>query len=45
VVIDPYGVQIARCEDGEQIEATVDIDMQVLEAFREKFPVLNDADV
>ena len=45
MVIDPYGVQIARCEDGEQMEATVDIDMQVLEAFREKFPVLNDADV
>ncbi len=44
VVIDPYGKVIASCEDGVECEATVEIDMNALEAFRKKFPVLNDAD-
>ena len=44
VVIDPYGKTIAACADNTECEATAEIDMQALEAFREKFPVLKDAD-
>ena len=43
-VIDPYGKIIAQCADGAEAVATADIDMTVLNAFRQKFPVLNDAD-
>lgn len=43
-VINPYGQTIAECEDNKACEAVVDIDMSELEAFRQKFPVLNDAD-
>ena len=43
-VIDPYGKVIAECEDSKETEATAEVDMNVLEAFRAKFPVLNDAD-
>lgn len=45
VVIDPYGRRIAECALGEECEATVEIDMEALNAFRKKFPVLNDADI
>jgi predicted amidohydrolase len=45
VVIDPYGRRIASCEDNTEMEASADIDMEALEAFREKFPVLRDADI
>jgi len=44
VVIDPYGKTIAACTKGEECEASAIIDMEALEAFRKKFPVLNDAD-
>ena len=44
-VIDPYGKQIATCTDGVEGEATAEVDMAALEAFREKFPVLRDADI
>jgi predicted amidohydrolase len=44
VIIDPYGKTIAACATGEECEASAEVDMQSLEAFREKFPVLNDAD-
>ena len=43
-VIDPYGKIIASCEDGREMEVTAEVDMDVLEAFRDRFPVLNDAD-
>lgn len=43
-VISPYGKVVAACEDGKPCEATADIDMSELEAFRKKFPVLTDAD-
>jgi predicted amidohydrolase len=43
-VIDPYGKIIAACEDGAESVAVADVDMDILEAFRQKFPVLNDAD-
>ena len=45
VVIDPYGRAITECASGEECEATAEIDMEALEAFREKFPVLKDADI
>ena len=45
VIIDPYGKAIATCADNIECEATAEIDMQALEAFREKFPVLKDADI
>lgn len=44
VVIDPYGKTIASCPRGEECEAMAEVDMEKLAAFREKFPVLNDAD-
>ena len=45
VIIDPYGVKIAECEISQECEATAEIDMVALEAFRKKFPVLLDADI
>ena len=45
MVVDPYGKVIAWCEDGVQMIAQADVDMDMLEAFRAKFPVLNDADL
>lgn len=43
-IIDPYGKVIAECEDGKEMVSCAETDMDVLQAFREKFPVLNDAD-
>ncbi len=45
VVIDPYGQTIAACEHGQESTAGAEIDMEMLEAFRQKFPVLSDADL
>lgn len=44
VIISPYGKEIATCEELTECSAQADIDMEQLEAFRKKFPVLNDAD-
>lgn len=44
VVLDAYGDTIAECEKGKECAATAEIDLSSLEAFRKKFPVLNDAD-
>jgi len=44
VLIDPYGNTIAACTPGKECMATGEIDMDILEAFRKKFPVLGDAD-
>lgn len=43
-IIDPYGKTMAAVPDFEDGFAEVEIDMEALEAFRQKFPVLNDAD-
>lgn len=43
-IIDAYGRTIAECEDDKEASATADIDIEKLNAFRKKFPVLNDAD-
>lgn len=45
MVIDPYGKVMTICEDGVEMSASAEIDMDLLEAFRMKFPVLNDSDV
>ena len=45
VIIDPNGRTIASCADNTECEATAEVDMVALEAFREKFPVLKDADI
>lgn len=45
MVIDPYGKIVASCEDGKECPASAEIDIPALEAFRNKFPVLNDSDV
>ena len=44
VIIDPYGKTLAACTVNEECEASAEVDMEALEAFRKKFPVLNDAD-
>ena len=43
-VINPYGKTIAVCEDYKVCGVEAVIDMDVLEDFRKKFPVLTDAD-
>lgn len=43
-LIDPYGKETALCADGMEEVVVADIDMSVLEAFRRKFPVLDDED-
>ena len=43
-IINPYGRHMAICADNCECEVSAEIDMEALEAFREKFPVLKDAD-
>ena len=43
-IIDPYGRTVAELFDFQETTAIAEIDMNELEAFRKKFPVLNDAD-
>ena len=44
VVLDAYGHTVASCPAGSQATAIVELDMARLDLFRQKFPVLNDAD-
>ena len=41
---NPFGQQLVRCEDGQACTATGTVFMGMLEDFRRKFPVLEDAD-
>lgn len=43
-IADPYGNAVAQCESGTEGFCSVDMDMEELARFREKFPVLRDAD-
>lgn len=45
MVIDAYGKVIADCGTDRACCKTVELDMDRLNAFRKKFPVLNDADM
>lgn len=42
--IDAYGRVVARCDDNVSCGVTFEVDMERLARFRQKFPVLNDAD-
>ena len=44
VLLDPYGTAIASCTDSMEEVAEGDVDMNVLTEYREKFPVLDDAE-
>lgn len=44
MLIDPFGKVIAECADGMESVAVAEISMEELAAFRQKFPVLDDAD-
>lgn len=44
VILDPYGEVLASCPLGQETETSVEMNMELLEQFRQKFPVLNDAD-
>lgn len=43
-LIDAYGNTIAACEDSKAEAVTVELDVEKLKQFREKFPVLLDSD-
>lgn len=43
-IIDPYGKPLAECADGKAEMVSAELDMELLNNFREKFPVLGDAD-
>lgn len=43
-IIDPYGKTISECINNKESASSAYIDMEALEVFREKFPVLDDAD-
>ena len=45
VIINAYGQTIAQCESGRVGTASAELDMENLHRFRQKFPVLEDADV
>lgn len=44
MVVDAYGKVVAECGCGAEDFAVCDLDMERLQAFREKFPVLKDRD-
>lgn len=44
-IIDAYGHTLKECKPEEQQAITAEIDMEALEAFRKKFPVLKDRDI
>lgn len=45
MLIDAYGRTIAECPYNTECSISGNIDMNILNAFRQKFPVLNDADI
>ena len=45
MVVDAYGRVIASCSEGMEEVAVAELDLEALQHFRQKFPVLNDADV
>ena len=44
VILDAYGRTIASCPADSQATAVAELDMEKLNLFRQKFPVLSDAD-
>ena len=45
VLLDPYGNEVAACPDNTQCECGGELDMKMLQDYRAKFPVLEDADI
>ena len=45
IIVNPYGKTVCQCEDNVKSCATGNIEMLMLEKFRESFPVLDDADI
>ena len=43
-LIDPYGRPIAKCDNNKECLTKATLDMEALQAFRKKFPVLRDRD-
>lgn len=43
-LIDAYGRTVSQCIDNQSQSITIELDLEKLNAFRTKFPVLNDAD-
>ena len=43
-IVDPYGNASASCAEGVEEIVSADLDLDSLQAFRDKFPVLKDAD-
>ena len=43
-LIDAYGTLVSACTDNTVCTITNELDLDALNAFRKKFPVLNDAD-
>lgn len=44
LLVDPYGTVVSQCPMGEEASVHAEMDMGALNAFRDKFPVLKDAD-
>ena len=44
VLLDPYGNVLAACPDNTESECSAELDMKMLQDYRAKFPVLEDAD-
>lgn len=44
IILSPYGKTLAECPWQTESSASAEVDMEVLEQFRKKFPVLGDAD-
>ena len=45
VLLDPYGNTVASCPDSTECECAGELDMKMLQDYRAKFPVLEDADI
>ena len=44
MIVDPYGRIVAQCKDREEDVATAVLRLEAMKSFRQKFPVLDDAD-
>lgn len=45
ILLDPYGNPVASCPDSTQCECSGELDMKMIQDYRAKFPVLEDADI
>ena len=45
VLLDPYGNPVASCPDNTECECSGEFDLKLIQDYRAKFPVLEDADI